>query len=641
MVRKISSFIKTLRQFIVPAFILAVLLASPVGARCIGSSDPLILRMELEIGHDPAAGLKVVSEEIADADPAEIRRLAELHIAKAQALYMSGKPYRGELEKARSLGGPFARTDNIGMYLRIGDAVDKLKGAESVEALQAVARDYEALPDGSSAKTCRGADLAFFNSLMDQSREAMMFATRAYRNSGADADSIERAKAASVLALLVSRAHDFDYANELHSEAYAILRKLDQSDLAANEILLRGYTHLARGEWRQALSDFEQSKLEARSYGNEYASDYALLGVCEAALEGELLSRAAPACERAYEGLAVPDERMRFPAIALKARLRVAQGEPDEALRLLDPLISDGKGRTPPGTWIMALETRAEALSMLGRNSAAYAMMREVSAETEAFNESELESGVAALQARFQTEELQRRLSAEERASDARMRLAIAVIAGAATALVLFGALIFSLLQHRRRFRRLAMTDPLTGLANRRATLEKAEQALRIVGMVAPRASFALIDIDHFKTCNDTFGHDAGDRVLSEFAQILRDGVRPTDIVGRWGGEEFLVVFPATDAEHAAHIIERVRASAACAQFDFAPEYRLTFSAGIATLEETDDRTNACIKLADKRLYAAKDQGRDRTCIGGHADDIGVEPAKDASHAQTTSAKAA
>ena len=600
-----------------PASFLVALLASPASARCIGSTDPVIERLELQTGRDPAAAVGLIKKEIAKTDPANRRRLAELYIAKSQALNMSGAPFYPALEQARSLGGPFGQTDNIGMYLRISDAVETKTGAEAAKALKAIATDFEDLPDGSRAKTCRGTDLAFYNAMLEQPREAMMFATRAYRNAQDAPNSLERAGAASVLAFLVSEGHDFDYSNKLHSEAYAIQQKLGLSDLAANEVLLRGYTHLARGDWKNALKDFEASAREARSYDNQYAVDFALVGVCEAALDGGMTERAAPACERAYNGLAAPGERMAFPAITLMARLLVEQGKPARSLQLLDPLIAEGKGSAASNIWIMALQTRAQALSLLGRNEEAYAMMRQASAASDDFNERELQSGVAALQARFQTEELQRRLLAEERASSTRLRLAVAVIVGSATTLALLGTLIFFLLKHRRRFRRLAMTDPLTGLANRRATLEKAGDALRNAGPSQPRASFVLLDIDHFKWCNDTFGHDAGDQILNQFARVVERCIRPTDIVGRWGGEEFLVILPETGLEEAERIIERIHVQAAEEVFDFAPGYRLRFSAGIAMPGETDGQTDACIKLADRRLYAAKEQGRNRTCSTG------------------------
>ena len=606
-----------LGQTLAPAAIVVALLTSPANAsRCIGSSDPVVERMELATGRNPAAAVDLIDKAIANTDPANRRRLAGLYVAKSQALYMSGSPYEAPLTKARSIAGPFGATDNLGLYLRITEAGKKVDPGEMAKALTSIVPDYEALPDGSPAKTCRGADLAFFNFAIRRTLEAMTFATQAYRNADRDPNSIERAQAASTLAYIVMAGRDFAYSNELHSEAYAIQRKLGLSDLAANQLLVRGYSYLERKLAEKAVKDFEDSVREARSYGNQYAVHYAQMGLCHANLERNMPDQAAPACEAAYEGLTKPGEQMDFTATTLMARLEVERGNPARALQLLDPVIEATNGGAPSLLWIMAQETRAQALFLTDRDDEAYVALREANAQSKEFHDRELQAGVAALQARFQTEELQKRLAAEEMASNARLRLVIAVVGGSVAILALLGALIFILLRHRRKFHRLAMTDPLTGLANRRATLAKAKEALRGLGQAKPRASIALIDLDHFKSCNDRFGHNAGDLVLSEFARIMAGCVRPDDIVGRWGGEEFIAVFPATNAQEAANIVDRIRAFAARERFAFSPDYRLEFSAGIAMLDDMDE-VDACITLADKRLYAAKEQGRDRTCLEG------------------------
>ena len=610
------------------AAVLLTFAATPASARCTGSIDPVVAQLELEAGRNPAAAAEQIARRIARTDKANTRRLAELYLVQSIALSMGGMDPAPASKKAGRVASALPDGDPVNLMVRMDDYFRTQAGPEKQSKLASIERDYRALPDGSDAKACLAIDLAYDLAVQENPRRAFIFASQAYRNSAGKGQSIAHAQAATMLAFLVSSGHDFDYAKSLNSEALKTYLALDLSDLAANELVLRGYTHLADGDWQRAIRDFEASAQQAHSYGNEYAVDYAQLGVCRAALEGGALGKAAPACERAYQGLARPNERMSFPATAQMAQLRVAQGDERQALSLIDPLIAEGRGDTPAEDWAEALKTRAQALSALGRNAQAYADMRQANEVLEEYRRDELQSGVAALQARFQTEVLQKRLSAEERASEARLRLAIAVIVGSITALLLLGTLIFFLLRHRRRFRRLAMTDPLTGLSNRRAALEKAAEALRIVGSARPRASVALFDIDHFKSCNDRFGHDAGDRVLSEFARIVEDSVRPTDIVGRWGGEEFLVIFPATNAAQAARIIDRVRIRAEREAFDFAPDYRLRFSAGIAMLHETDDSMDDCVKLADKRLYAAKAQGRDRTCASGHADDPGLPPAQ-------------
>jgi diguanylate cyclase (GGDEF)-like protein/putative nucleotidyltransferase with HDIG domain len=157
--------------------------------------------------------------------------------------------------------------------------------------------------------------------------------------------------------------------------------------------------------------------------------------------------------------------------------------------------------------------------------------------------------------------------------------------------------------------RHLAEHDPLTGLRNRR------DLGTRIDAEVAASGgpvSLLLCDLDHFKRVNDCCGHEAGDRALARFADLLRECARPTDTAARLGGEEFALVLPATDARGALTIAERVRLRMASFFADELPELRV--SIGIATSGEHGDSAQALLFSADKALYAAKRLGRDR-CI--------------------------
>jgi two-component system, cell cycle response regulator len=160
----------------------------------------------------------------------------------------------------------------------------------------------------------------------------------------------------------------------------------------------------------------------------------------------------------------------------------------------------------------------------------------------------------------------------------------------------------------------MAVTDGLTGLHNRRY-LETH------LGIMFDRAvsrgkplSYMITDIDRFKSINDTFGHDGGDAVLREFANLLRRQVRGADLVCRYGGEEFVVVMPDTDPEVAARVAERVRAAVAERAFDL-PSGRVvpvTVSVGISSLEGGTDTIVALAKRADTALYDAKNSGRNK-----------------------------
>ena len=122
----------------------------------------------------------------------------------------------------------------------------------------------------------------------------------------------------------------------------------------------------------------------------------------------------------------------------------------------------------------------------------------------------------------------------------------------------------------------------------------------------------SLIDVDHFKHINDTLGHPSGDTTLRLFAALLRGGLRPGDLLARWGGEEFLVLLPETPLEEAACVMERLRERCADpASWIDQPQLRITFSAGLA-VHKTGEPTHAVVAQADSALYRAKDAGRNR-----------------------------
>lgn len=170
----------------------------------------------------------------------------------------------------------------------------------------------------------------------------------------------------------------------------------------------------------------------------------------------------------------------------------------------------------------------------------------------------------------------------------------------------------------RRRVDRgieLSIIDPLTGLYNRRYMMDQLKQLIERSEHGDGPVSIAAFDIDHFKLVNDTHGHDVGDVVLVEFARRLRENVRPTDIVCRPGGEEFLVIMPDTRGDKACFAAERIRRSIANATFEVsggALNLEVTVSAGVATDEFGDQSTADLLKQADDALYRAKKAGRNR-----------------------------
>jgi diguanylate cyclase (GGDEF)-like protein len=163
------------------------------------------------------------------------------------------------------------------------------------------------------------------------------------------------------------------------------------------------------------------------------------------------------------------------------------------------------------------------------------------------------------------------------------------------------------------RFRILASTDELTGLSNRRRFFDELERELSRHQRYGSPLSLVIVDIDHFKTINDSHGHQVGDAVLREVGHRLLNTFRRSDLVARYGGEEFAVLLPETAGAEAFEVAERVRELAASLTFgtDDAP-VRLTISGGVAAAVGAADTPEALLRRADAALYRAKANGRDR-----------------------------
>ncbi|MBM3333427.1 diguanylate cyclase [Candidatus Sumerlaeota bacterium] len=182
-----------------------------------------------------------------------------------------------------------------------------------------------------------------------------------------------------------------------------------------------------------------------------------------------------------------------------------------------------------------------------------------------------------------------------------------------------------------RRLVRLTATDSLTGLLNHKRLLEWLEIEFKRAQRNAEPLSCIMVDIDHFKHVNDVYGHKAGDRVLQEFSSLLRANIRKTDIVGRYGGEEFLVILPNTAASGAVNLSEKMRAIVEqLVVKEDGKQISITASFGIAST--SDGRIfnhDQLLQLTDKALYMAKNSGRNRVCSlteTAPGADLAVEP---------------
>ena len=164
--------------------------------------------------------------------------------------------------------------------------------------------------------------------------------------------------------------------------------------------------------------------------------------------------------------------------------------------------------------------------------------------------------------------------------------------------------------------RELASRDPLTGVLNRRHMLELMHLEQRRCLRGQRTMLLAQMDIDHFKQINDTHGHGVGDLALMTFTQVVRENIRSSDVLARWGGEEFVLLLSDTHLDGALLTLERVRAAVEAAEVEGGPPgLRMTVSMGLAE-HQPGEAVELTLDRADKALYAAKHAGRNRVALG-------------------------
>ncbi len=270
------------------------------------------------------------------------------------------------------------------------------------------------------------------------------------------------------------------------------------------------------------------------------------------------------------------------------------------------------------------LATAAEVYSLLGEFEKAFRLQVELREAEQAMFSEAREKDAAEAQTRFEVKQKEAEnelLRAKERASEARR---VALVLAVVLLLFLIGGLglfLFRQGRQNRRFANLAMRDDLTGLPNRRSILEYARVQLRASRAEDLRMCLAILDIDHFKVINDACGHAVGDAVLSAFAEICAQQLRSNDRLGRYGGEEFLLIMPGSDLHQVPLVFARLREAVQLIEVPgLAPAQSLTFSMGAVEVSGPTDELDHLIKRADDALYRAKQGGRDRYELDKQAD---------------------
>ncbi len=290
----------------------------------------------------------------------------------------------------------------------------------------------------------------------------------------------------------------------------------------------------------------------------------------------------------------------------LGARIALARGRAAQALQLClarrDALAAEGEEGTMAIDRVALLRVAAESADAVGEHALAYQLLEE------AFAKHERLIGRAA-HARRLSLQIEHRLRQAEWERDAAQQMATRLGALNAT----LQAQVAENERLQQQLRAQALEDPLTGLHNRRHLFEAGAKLLALMRRRGGPLSAVLVDLDHFKQVNDRHGHDAGDQVLREFAQLARRHLRTEDLLCRYGGEEFVLLMPGADAAQAAtRTVELMARFQALRFVGAAGPFACAFSAGVAGWRGDGEELAPLLARADAALYEAKAGGRAR-----------------------------
>lgn len=590
-------------------------------ATCFIGPDPSIRAMQSLAASDGNAALKRADAALADANiiHSSPERIAWLEAVRAEAF--SALELDPDARDAASAGLKLVpdNTKDVHLALMTIRAENVYDAAGIEQALSDIQNARARQVSGSIADSCLLHTIGMLQFRQDRADLAISTLTQAYRFNDTKERQEQRILVASTLASVMRELGDYKQALTLNSEVVEWNAAHDQKLQLSVSRYLRGVILIDMHEFDAAVLAFKNARELSEMIGDEQGIAYSDMRICQSWVELGDIESAKPRCENAYSIFSAarsPDTIKQ--TLALLAKIDLAEGHGAAALTKLDQILANDAADMPPRDVTPIFKSRAQANAALGNHRAAFRDLDEYTRRYTAQNEMRRLRQATALRARFETDReiernaaLHRELAQSRQQQQALKRWSFVAIGASVLVIGLLTTMLLIARNHRRALAELANHDALTGLPNRRRTAELATEAMSMAAATGQALTAALIDLDHFKLINDHCGHAGGDNVLKDFATIARESLRESDTLGRWGGEEFLLLMPNTTLDVALTVVERLRARAlTIAMPGGKTNLRVSLSAGLATNEADVKTLDGLVARADAALYRAKDEGR-------------------------------
>jgi len=590
---------------------------------CFISADPDIRQLQAGAATDARATLPRIQAALTSArnvphpDPYRIASLLAIRAESYSILELDNDARATAIEGLALVPDP---NDPIRLQLLSVLAENVYDHAGIVESIRTIEAARSQLSPDSIPESCLSVTLAVLQHRQDRADLAIVNLMQAYQTGVSLDRPIQRKMAAHALTKVMRDMDDYEQALALNTEVV----EWDKAHAATLSLsvsrYMRGTILKEMRQFPDAIEEFKAARALSVEVSDTQGVAFADMDLCGLEIQVGQLTEARKLCDNALRIFAASGsiDLMKQTRSDI-AYIDLEEGQAARALAALNEILKNGASDVPPRNVAPIIKLRSRANAAMGNYRESYADLEEYQRRMTAADDARRIRQSATLRARFEMDrqlqrnaELNRDLKVSQQRQLEQQRWTAIAAATGAIIIILLVLHVISIRRHRRQLALLANADSLTGLPNRRRTYELGKEAMAKALEDKLPLTVAVVDLDHFKSINDRFGHAGGDQVLQEFARVCRESIRAEDILGRWGGEEFLIVMPGASLDVALIALERVRALALLIELpSMSTGLRVCLSAGLASLEPNLKTLDELIARGDAALYRAKHEGRD------------------------------